>query len=358
MLVSNMFKRLADAVESIGLHKNKIIIAEDITVSGQKKFYVDTVANLDRKYQRMGAKHWYECLLEKRPCRIFLDIESPTAVDLTAILTSLKDAAQLQFKIDPIIEVLDSCSAAKQSWHVVITNIYLKNVYHVGAFVRRLVLFTNEEAIDTAVYTRNRMFRVKGSSKFGSDRVLKHGGSWNETLIQWPVPLSHYECLEIDGSVPVSQSKSPHALFEYVDNAFVSRSPSSRSSSSRQCLVPPFLGPLLKRLDTMTGGNLYQHNLTMTDRGQLFCSTKSKQCSIAKRQHKGNNIWFEIDLIEQRVFQRCYDDECRGKRHEITGLDSLWIEWNNWLQVEQYDHSWSPERFTPNNEKTLYNMVD
>lgn len=353
-----MFQKLADAIASMELHQNKIIIAEDVSVSGQKLFYVDTVANLDQQYQRIGARHWYECLLEKRPCRIFLDIESPTTVDLNAILKSLKDAAQLQFKIEPTIEVLDSCSSTKQSWHVIITNISLKNVYHVGAFVRRLVLFTNEEAIDTAVYTRNRMFRVKGSSKFGCDRVLKHNAAWNETLIQWPVPPSYYECLEIDGSVPVSQSKCPHVLFEYVDNAFVSRSPSSRPSSSRLCLLPPFLGPLLKRLDTLTGGNLYQHNLTMTDRGQLFCSTKSKQCSIAKRRHKGNNIWFEIDLIEQRVFQRCYDDECRGKRHEMMGLDSFWIKWNTCWDIQQHDYEWSSERFTPKNEKTLYNMVD
>ena len=355
-----MFKKLVDAVAEIDCQKNAVIIAEDVTASGQKRFYVNTVARLHQQYQQLAPKHWYECLLENRPSRIFLDIESSLPVDLNSILASLKEAVQLQFKIEPNIEVLDSCCDTKQSWHVIVTNIYLKNVYHVGAFVRRLVLFTNEEAIDTAVYTRNRMFRVKGSSKFGSNRILKHPACWHKTLVQWPVPSTWHQCLEIDGSVPVSQSKCPQDLFEYVDNAFVSRSGFSRTSlvACRHTGVPPFLGPLFQRLDTMTGGKLYQHKLTMTERGQLFCSTKSKQCAIAGRQHKGNNIWFEIDLVDQRVFQRCYDEECRGKRHEIMGLDSLWIGWNNCWTVQQSDYKWSPERFTAKNEKTLYNMVD
>ena len=354
-----MFKRLADALAHLKeCPSNNIVIAEDVAVGGQKQFYVNSPQLLAQKYTQLQSPHWYECLLEGVPSRIFLDIESEDAVDLPSILESLTAAVDQKFNLLANIEVLDSCSDKKQSWHVVVTNVYLKNVYHVGAFVRRLVLFTNEDAIDTSVYTKNRMFRVKGSSKYGSDRILRHPSEWRTTLVQWPPAMRHHECLEIDGSEPVSQSRGPSALFDYVDSVWVSRHGSRTGLPSLKYGVPPFLGPLLQKIDALCNGNLYHHKITMTSSGKLFCSTKSKKCAIAGRQHKGNNIWFEIDLVGQRVYQRCYDGECQGKRHEILGNDTLWIGWNNCWDAQQHDHIWSTGRLSTKNENTLYNMVD
>ena len=355
-----MFKRLSDALLHLesDQQKSQLVIAEDVSAQGQKVFYVGNVPTLANKYQEIARKHWYECLLEETASRIFLDIESEGEVDLEKIITQLKAAILQQYKMEPQIEILDSCSKTKRSWHVIVTNIYLKNVYHVGAFVRRLVLFTDEPSIDTAVYTKNRMFRVSGSSKFGSDRVLKHRSNWLQTLVQWPPCQNYLECLEIDGSEPVSQSKAPGDLFEYIDGHWLPKMTTVTGSISQVIQEPPFLGPLLNKLDTLCGGQLYRHKLSITDRGHLFCSTKSKQCAIAGRQHRGNNIWYEIDIEKQRVYQRCYDDECRGKRHEIHGLDSLWIQWNVSWDLQQHDHIWSPERFSTKNKNTLYNMVD
>lgn len=354
---ATMFKRLVDALVHLKNSEqyNQLVMAEDVSQQGQKVFYVQNVDILNEKYKEIDKKHWYECLLEDKASRIFLDIESETAVDLSKIIVQLKAAVREKFHIEPNIHILDSCSATKQSWHVIVTNIYLKNVYHVGAFVRRLVLFTDEPSIDTAVYTKNRMFRCAGSSKFGSERILRGASNWLETLVQWPYPETVLECLEIDGSEPVSQSRSPAQLFEYVDGQWISKIQSNGSAALVQS-EPPFLGPLLNALNTRCGGHLYRHKLSMTERGQLFCSTKSKQCAIAGREHRGNNIWYEIDLEKQRIYQRCYDAECRGKRHEIFGLDQLWIQWNVSWDVQKHDHIWCPERFSPKNENTLYNM--
>ena len=133
-----LFKTLLSSLQS--LSKHEIIIAQDISPSGQKTFQKNTLEPLKQLYETCADKHWYECLIENRPSKIFLDVESTEAVDLQYILTKLAEAVQLKFHIQPDIKVLDSCSDEKQSWHVICNNIYLKNVYHVGAFIRRFVL--------------------------------------------------------------------------------------------------------------------------------------------------------------------------------------------------------------------------
>lgn len=353
-----MYKRLIDARNVVS--SETMIIAEDVSGSGQKIFYVGSLDKLNGKYSTIKRPHWYECLLENRASRIFLDIESDTSVDLDNILNKLTIAIQQKFGQTPIIEILDSCSAKKQSWHILCTNIWMKNVYHVGAFIRRLVLYIEEEAIDTSVYTRNRMFRVKRSSKYGSTRILKHSKPWYMLLVQSnpsEPPKTIYECKEIDGSEPVSNSKHPSQLFAYENGQWHGLRQKSHSET-HSVLTNDILEPIVKRIDELCDGNLYRHKMSMTSTGQIFCSTKSRKCAIAGRQHRGNNIWFEIDLVQQRVFQHCYDDECKGKRYEIQGLDPLWIPWNNCWSISKEPHEWAPESFSSKNENTLYNMVD
>ena len=353
-----MYKRLIDACNVVT--ENNIVIAEDISSSGQKVFYVDTLDRLHAAYVQIKHPHWYECLLEDKPSRIFLDIESNTSVDLDNILNKLTIAIQQKFGETPTIEILDSCSDQKQSWHILCTNIWMKNVYHVGAFIRRLVLFIEEDAIDTSVYTKNRMFRIKGSSKHSSKRVLKHSKPWYTLLVQTQahgLPNVIYECKEIDGSEPVSNSKHPSQLFFYENGQWHGVRQKTHSAT-HSVLTNELLEPIVKKIDEICDGNLYRHKMSMTSTGNIFCSTKSRKCAIAGREHRGNNIWFEIDLTQQRVFQRCYDDECKGKRHEILGIDPLWISWNNCWSVSKRSCEWAPESFSSKNENTLYNMVD
>jgi hypothetical protein len=87
----------------------------------------------------------------------------------------------------------------------------------------------------------------------------------------------------------------------------------------------------------------------MTAQGYMMVSTKSRVCAIAERQHRGNNIWFGIDCVRQKVYQKCHDEDCKGKQHEIEVPESLWFKWN---------HQWSSYLSTQNNENTLYNIPD
>lgn len=339
-----MYRRLQDAIDNVA--DNVIVIAEDVTKNGQKQFRVDTVENLHRLYTTIKQPHWYECLLENRPSRIFLDVESMQPVDLDTILKYLAEAIRQKFNIEASIQVLDSCSDTKYSWHVIVENVYLKNVYHVGAFVRRLVLATHEPAIDTAVYTKNRMFRIAGSSKFGSNRVLRHGSKWHRLLVQ-NVSSSYMECMEIDGSEPLSSSQSPFDLFVRTENGWICQA--RRTLSTCITTTCSMLEPILQRLDQMTDGGIYRHKCRLTGTGMYLVATKSKKCAIANRTHKGNNIWFMINLSTKRVVQRCHDAECANKSHELCIEPELWSQWHN---------AWSVIVRTPKNENTLYNIAN
>lgn len=343
-----LFKTLQSSLQSVS--EQHIIIAQDISPSGQKTFLRNSLEPLKQLYETCADKHWYECLLENRPSKIFLDIESKEVVDLQYILTKLAEAIQIKFQVQPDIKVLDSCSDQKQSWHVICNNIYLKNVYHVGAFIRRFVLSLQghpcRQAIDTAVYTRNRMFRIKGSSKFGSKRVLKHSDPWWSLLVQ-SVDVTFHECNEIDGSMPVSTSIKPEQMFVYTEAGEWQRNRTTTSPVGQTQTTCPMLSPILDWLDRNLQAQTCRHNCSFNLHGHYRVSTRSKKCKIAGREHRGNNIWFDIDIHRQLVYQRCYDEDCRHKFHNVSVPMSLWDAWKN---------SWHEVIHAPRNKNTLFNM--
>lgn len=355
---ATMFFSLRDAL--VASQPNTIVIAEDISAAQQKRFYTKTIDQLDHIYQSLSQRHWYECLVESKPSRIFLDVESSDPIDIDAIVQFLANACFLKFKKNPEIEILNSCSAptdtkVKYSWHVICTNIILENIYHVGAFVRRMVLAAvhrlphNEiKAIDTAIYTKNRMFRIARSSKFNQNRILRSDKSWYELLVQ--IPCQHpFQCCEIDGSEPMSTSIAPQTLFCHGPRGWT-RTHQTRSTDTADHYIPQ-ISPILDWIDRTYNASTCRHNTKITSSGHYFISTRSKVCQIAKRTHRGNNIWYDIDLTRQQVLQRCYDDECCQRGEVIPVPEGLWSKWLElWTKnVHQQD--------TARNEKTLYNMT-
>ena len=342
------------------LCKNTVIIAQDNTANGQKVFFCEQIRTLIRKYATLEKKHWYECLVEHRPSRIFLDVESTSSVNVNAIVTFVQLSVRQMFGVDALVEVLDSSSVKKFSWHIIVMNGALRNVYHVGAFVRRMVLAmmhvmeTNRasfgsgevSAIDTAVYTKNRMFRVAGSSKYGSERILKNPKTWDTLLVQSGQFHNVYECKEIDGSEPMSTSLSPEKLFVLVGPQEWSRiSMAKRTSQARTTCT--LVSPVLDWLDRHLDAQCQRQSMTCSENGAFRVSTRSKKCCIAKRTHRGNNIWFELHLNSMQVFQRCYDEDCRRQSVKVDVPHAQWSRWQN---------AWSQVIHAPMNENTLFNI--
>lgn len=346
-------KTLRSALSEI--RPNDAIFAQDVSESGKKVFFVGTIDQAINVYKKTEQKHWYECLLENRPTRLFLDVESENHVDINSIVDGFKTTVEHKYHCNPEFTVLSSCSASKTSYHVV-ADIFFKNPYHVGAFVRRTLLFMSEEvedmnSVDTAVYTKNRMFRIAGSRKFGSSRVLTHPSKqMHECLVQSPLNPAHvYECLEIDQTEPTSTSMAPSALFYMGEDNNWHRNTPLTVSRTLQSVDCPMLTPVLDFLDRSMNAKTCRHNMRLSTSGQYYVSTRSKKCAIAGRTHRGNNIWLMLDLNKCIVYQKCYDGECHGKAHVVDVPKNVWEHWSA---------GWNYTVDVPINQKTLFNTTN
>jgi hypothetical protein len=344
-----MFSTLQKAIE----RKSDYVFAEDVHKAGKKQFYTGTIQELQTIVEGVdGTPHFYECLMEHRPSRLFLDVDSSSPLDINTLVEILRAAIVAKYSnSQPDIQLLDSSGPNKYSWHIIVTNIILKNVYHVGAFVRRLVLYMDDSplaaVIDTAVYTRNRMFRLPGSSKKGSTRVLRsnNGTPWQDLIVQ--IPCAHpLTCLEIDESEPTSTSHKPEDLF--VDNGNDTWSPRGQRASGGSLLDRnTLLTPILDWLDRYEQSKTIRRKIKLLETGYYIVPANSRKCYIANRTHKGNAIWYMIDLTEKKIYQRCLDDDCGKRRHLMNVPPEVWHKWSGaWMFAEP----------PPNNQNTLYNI--
>ena len=124
-------------------HNDPHAFARDIDATGKKKYFGGDLEHMAKMYERTPHKHWYEVIRADRGTRIFLDIES-TAKSRDEVLRgvhSLMKVMKALVKVFADIEeefyLLDSSDDKKASFHVVGAHLYLKDVFSVGALVRR-----------------------------------------------------------------------------------------------------------------------------------------------------------------------------------------------------------------------------
>lgn len=312
------------------------VIAQDVLLqSGKvvKKFFKGDLNTLRALKERMDSGdttlppwnrsfHWYEVIDERRPARIFVDIETKhgsyervrNGVDVFISLLNMALGDEYEWMI------ADASDASKISFHV-IGGPLLTNLYHVGAVIRRLSLYahnsecpdlfddTGEFIIDEAIYTRGRQFRLFGACKLGSTRVLQSSHAWWEALVN--VDGASQDQLEIDKSMPMSTSMSAMTMFKQVNDKWVRREHTIQGMSIRG--IPACLREVIR--------SLRQHDpeiqVVDCEFSTIYKSwripSRSTRCGIAQRVHKSNHVWYTIDVMGRTVFQRCMDECCGGQ---------------------------------------------
>ncbi|GMF27903.1 unnamed protein product [Phytophthora fragariaefolia] len=160
--------------------------------NGKRRFLVSSFAEFWKNYKstRADQRHVYEIILEGTPCRLYFDLEFKRAinpdVDGDSLVTRLVSLLQLQFYVRTWYYNSDRSQKLTQyfvqrSDLVVFSDAhtedpeahdqytpFLINTETINDPVNKKQLF-----IDTGVYTRNRMFRVLGSSKFKKQAILR-----------------------------------------------------------------------------------------------------------------------------------------------------------------------------------------
>tara|TARA_B100001059_G_C17782469_1_gene555056 strand:- start:572 stop:1582 length:1011 start_codon:yes stop_codon:yes gene_type:complete len=309
------------------------VFAEDIARKDGKvvkRFRAGSLSSLCTWYNGLDNKHCYEVLLENRPTRLFFDIE----YNCESLKDQLNVLLEMCKKVEPAqtFQILTSCSTTKQSYHV-ISSLWFKNVYHVGAWVRRLQLglsYSDDprvplllKALDISVYTKNRMFRIQGSSKMGSDRVLVSPECiWLDTLCQrQPQQVEIRECLEMDGSIPTSTRFNAWDMFECQEGQWIAkvhRTPQTNLHMSSSKLLETLMDWLRLEGYTLTRITFRPERLS------YIINTRSHQCMIAKRCHRSNHVYFIVFPWKQSIIQRCFDEECENEYAVLDPPSTVW----------------------------------
>jgi len=178
---------------------------------GSKTFLVMGYKTFWNMYIHTAPEHrtFYETILENFPCHLYIDLEYDKKNNIYANINNIHKTLKeyirkyfyerYQIRVEKIkFHVLDSSTDQKISRHYVIKleenngNYFcFKNNYHCGAFMRNFILFleknrdisntfqvynkdgiTKNYCIDMAVYTKNRQFRIYGSTKLDQQRYL------------------------------------------------------------------------------------------------------------------------------------------------------------------------------------------
>jgi len=189
------------------------ILSVEIT-SGRRRYVVGHFGRLVDYYWRKldpTARHHYELIRENNPCRLYFDIEFSRKFNeiatneealmtefINELITEVKSVFDIQISRRSIVD-LDSSTLDKFSRHLIVhmpKGELFANTRQVGIFVRQFIsrlaeeqatgnlsrnrpilakyLFVNTKRekdrtcfVDIGVYTRNRLFRILGSSKYG-----------------------------------------------------------------------------------------------------------------------------------------------------------------------------------------------
>jgi len=303
------------------------------------------------KVENLSIYTWirqvYEIIQEHSPCRLYYDLEysknsynaSVNGNELVDIVISttavlLFEKFRICIQRCNVIE-LDSSSDKKFSRHLIFhlpENKLFRNNRICGFFVQQvynrsraklLVRDLNGELasfIDLGVYSRNRMFRLYLSTKFGKKSLLQPCNGRNtfpfddetkETLMNFLeasfVCPHHTESIVL---LPCDQEISRGGR-RSVKRPRDPQKPSSNPSSIGETPYPleehkvlMFAGKFGRQPARTGSWRLTDNFLTLNLRDNRYCHNIG-------REHRSNNVYYCVDLKAQEFYQRCYDPECR-----------------------------------------------
>ncbi|XP_057426931.1 uncharacterized protein LOC130720319 [Lotus japonicus] len=349
--------------------------------TGKRRFLVSTYTEFWRRYKSMDSKfrHHYEVIQEGLPCHLYFDLEFNKRVNIgrngdemvdlliSVVLEALHEKYAIHGDHDWIVE-LDSSTEDKFSRHLIIRipKASFKDNTHAGAFVSEICsriltargkdrsfekLFVvkesscNESAsqlfVDTAVYTRNRCFRLHLSSKAGKRSVLlptkrfkcKNLGEEDvfmaslickidagcEKLLVCKTDLDCVKTLHFDTEVNGNLENSSQIPPEFTWNTCTS----DVSTTYLMGKSPfPFLDKFILSVASVGNipGNIHSWYFFSEFGLIVYSMTKNRYCERIGRHHKSNNVIYVVDLRRAVYYQKCHDPDCRGYRSPLREI--------------------------------------
>jgi DNA-directed primase/polymerase protein len=134
-----------------------IVYGEEKDASGRRSFWVDSFEGFASKAcsTSVASKHYYEVLVESRPCWLYFDLEYNRTANAWAEPDAVAEAfkemllqfcqERLQAPLDPetILE-MDSTTEVKFSRHIIVRSIALESTARAGEWVSLYVQYLRE----------------------------------------------------------------------------------------------------------------------------------------------------------------------------------------------------------------------
>lgn len=340
--------------------------------NGYRKF---VVAHPERywwhyKHRPPEERCSYEIIPEYCPCRLYLDLEyvielnpghdgsSMTNTIIEVFCAYLLARWSLPCNTYNVVN-LDSSTGEKFSRHLVfnVKHVAFKDNYHVGRLVKRvcqdildylafeetssndvlnrfhrtelerLIVETKNGKrlfIDTAVYTKNRHFRIYQSTKWGKRSnftlsadckyVPSVGFKDKELAIFLDSLVSHFGARKDLVILEYSDDKDgiPNATsFKQLPRRSIDREDSH--TSSKYPLLDKYVRYLTRPGRVRSCKNLESGKLVYDTSGYRYCENIG-------RCHQSNNVYWVIDLNAKRFYQKCHDQDCAGFKSEPKRL--------------------------------------
>ncbi|KAJ4955758.1 hypothetical protein NE237_012541 [Protea cynaroides] len=392
------FPRQDEAVKFAKSHAHLHVFSYQDHFNGQRRFLVSTYEEFWRRYKNMDSKfrHHYEVIQEGLPCHLYFDLEfnkrinagknGDDMVDLliSVILDALFEKYSIQGDREWIVE-LDSSTEEKFSRHLIlrIPKTAFKDNSHAGAFVAEICsristargsdkrfdkVFISKDSstadvqlfVDSAVYTRNRCFRLALSSKAGKNSVLLPSGRFKcKTMSEEEFFMESLICkIDVDCKrllickMDLDCVKTLHFDSE-MDANFGQHLGVPNELTSRSCMsdVPRtyFMGKSpFPTLDIFVESIATVGNVSGRIRSWYWFSeyglmvynmSRNRFCERIGRQHKSNHVMYIVDLTRAVYYQKCFDPDCKGYRSPLHPIPSDFIpDSMSTLNTQQIEH--------------------
>ncbi|PON58210.1 DNA primase, UL52/UL70 type, Herpesviridae [Parasponia andersonii] len=372
------FPRQEEAMKFAKGHDHARVFSYQDHFNGQRRFLVSTYKEFWKRYKNMESKfrHHYEVIQEGLPCHLYFDLEfsrrentdrdGDEMVDLliSVILEALLDKYSIKGNREWILE-LDSSTDVKFSRHLIIRipKTAFKDNSHAGVFVNEIwsrifsgkekdgrfeKLFVKKESnaadspsqlfVDTAVYSRNRCFRLALSSKAGKNSVLLPTGRYRvKNMCEEDMFMASLICnMDVDCEKLLVCKMDLLCVKTLQFNTEVNHN-SGRCFSCPQELTLDgcgidasatyFMGKSpFPALDTFIESVASIGNVSgkirswylFSDYGlMVYSMSRNRYCERIGREHKSNHVMYVVDLRRADYYQKCYDPDCRGYRSPL-----------------------------------------
>lgn len=302
------------------------------------------------RYIRRGLDmHFYEVIREGYACKLYFDLEfqkrwnegrdGEEMIDVLVRMVGEMVGERMWRGKDGGVVELDSTSKRKFSRHIVFERVAFYDNVGAGEFARRVVervierdarmmVVRKEEGgevvpfVDLGVYTKNRCFRLVGSSKFGKkERLLPvHGRSGERVCISKEFFMRSLVCwvgkeVELMGSVSSTGGRVGDGGRNLVGRLDGRGDEDVRRDGERS--VYPKVDEYVHSIIRKDGGGIYGVTMLSSTETLMYAIKGGyKYCGNVGRHHKSNNVILVADLRKGEMYQKCFDPDCRGYRSD------------------------------------------